>query len=145
VFLGTYRHTVDAKGRLAIPARIRESLPGGSTIVNGPDGCLQIYPPQEWAHTVERFQPNAASPADRRNYTRQLFASARECEFDQQGRIVLSAQHREYARIGTAAVVAGVNNLVEIWSEARWREMGEKNAEDFTRLVDQIAQTSRDE
>lgn len=145
MFLGTYRHSVDAKGRLAIPARIRESLPGGSTIVNGPDGCLQIYPPQEWGHVVDRFQANSASPADRRNYTRQLFASARECEFDQQGRIVLSAQHRAYAHIGAAAVVVGVNNLVEIWSDARWREAGEKNAEEFTQLVDQIAQSSRSE
>jgi len=139
MFLGTYRHSVDAKGRLAIPARIRENLPGGSTVVNGPDGCLQIYPPQEWARTVEKFQVSSASPATRRNYMRQLFASARECEFDRQGRVILSAQHRQYAGIEANAVIVGVNNLVEIWSEARWRDVGEKSPDDFTHLVDQIA------
>ncbi len=141
MFLGTYRHSVDAKGRLAIPSRMREHLPGGSTVVNGPDGCLQIYPPQEWARVVDRFQVSSASPAAQRSYMRQLYASARECEFDRQGRVMLSSQHRDYAGIGTSAVVVGMNNLVEVWSEERWREVGEKNAADFTRLVDQIAES----
>jgi MraZ protein len=143
MFLGTYRHSLDAKGRLAIPARMRENLPGGSTVVNGPEGCLQIYPPEEWDRVVQQFKVSSSSASAQRSYMRQLYSSARECEFDRQGRIILSAQHRQYAAIGSSAVVVGMNNLVEIWSEERWREVGEKGPDDFTQLVDRIAESQR--
>src|SRR5712671_1926251 len=56
MFLGTYRHAVDAKGRLAIPARFREQLPTGTVISKGAEGCLQVYPPKEWARVKDRMR-----------------------------------------------------------------------------------------
>jgi MraZ protein len=72
-----------------------------------------------------------------------LFGSARECEFDAQGRIVLSADHRSYAGIGAAAVVVGVNNLIEIWNDEAWRRIGDATPDEYTRIQDRVAERER--
>ena len=77
MFLGTYRHTVDAKGRLAIPARLREGLSQGSVISKGAEGCLRIYPPEEWAREQAEQRLTSLSPAEARRLTRMTFGAAR--------------------------------------------------------------------
>lgn len=143
MFLGTYRHAVDQKGRIAIPARFREQLPSGTIISRGAEGCLQVYPPKEWAKVEGAMRISATTPAEERQFRRMLFSSARECEFDAQGRIVLSADHRSYAGIAQAAVVVGVNNLIEIWNEDAWRRIGDATAEEYTRIQDRVAERER--
>jgi MraZ protein len=143
MFLGTYRHAVDPKGRIAIPARFREQLPSGTIISKGPEGCLQVYPPDEWARVQSGMRISATTPAEERQLRRMLFGSARECEFDAQGRIVLSADHRSYAGIDAAAVVVGVNNLIEIWNEQAWRRIGDAAADEYTRIQDRVAERER--
>jgi len=143
MFLGTYRHAVDAKGRIAIPARFREQLPSGTIICRGPEGCLQVYPPDQWAREQAALRLSSTSPVQERRHTRIMFGGARECEFDAQGRIILSADHRTYARITNAAVIAGVNNLIEIWNEESWRHVGEATPEELTRIQDDVAERRR--
>ena len=72
-----------------------------------------------------------------------MFGAARECEFDAQGRIVLSADHRSYAGIGSTAWVVGVNNVIEIWNDEDWRRIGEATPEEYTRVQDQVAERRR--
>ena len=143
MFLGTYRHAVDQKGRIAIPARFRENLPTGTIISKGAEGCLQVYPPDEWARVQSGMRISSTTPAEERQLRRMLFGSARECEFDVQGRIVLSADHRSYAGISGTAVVVGVNNLIEIWNEDGWRRIGDATAEEYTRVQDRVAERER--
>jgi MraZ protein len=143
MFLGTYRHAVDPKGRLAIPARFREQLPSGSVIAKGAEGCLQIYPREEWGREQAGQRLTSISPAEERRLARMLFGAARECEFDAQGRIVLSADHRSYAGIGATAWIVGVNNLIEIWNDDDWRRIGDATAEEYTRIQDQVAERRR--
>jgi MraZ protein len=138
MFLGKYRHSVDAKGRLAIPARFREQLPSGSVVTIGPDGALRIYPPAEWAQVMGALRLSEATSPTERALVRRLFAEASEVEFDAQGRVLIPASLREAAGIKGAAVVSGANNLVEIWSEPRWRQLEEETA-DFTHLADEVA------
>src|SRR5437588_1497940 len=116
MFLGTYRHAVDTKGRVAIPARFREQLPSGTVISKG---------------------------AEERRLARMMFGAARECEFDAQGRIVLSADQRQYAAITGIAWIVGVNNLIEIWNDEGWRRIGEATPEEYTRIQDQVAERRR--
>src|SRR5438045_8672269 len=123
MFLGTYRHSVDAKGRIAIPARFREQLPTGTVISKGAEGCLQLYPPQEWARE-QGLRLGSTTPAEERRLARMMFGAARECEFDAQGRIVLSAVQRQYPGIANVAWVVGVNNLSEIWTDDNCRPNG---------------------
>lgn len=143
MFLGTYRHTVDAKGRVAIPARFREQLPTGSVIAKGPEGCLQLYPQGEWGTEQSTRRLGSTTPAEERRHMRMMFGAARECEFDAQGRIVLAADHRAYAGITSTAVIVGVNNLVEIWNEEAWRRIGEATPDEFTRIQDEVAERRR--
>ncbi len=143
MFLGTYRHAVDSKGRIAIPARFREQLPAGTIICKGPEGCLQVYPPEEWAKEQANQQLGSMTLAEQRRLTRMMFGAARECEIDSQGRIVVSADHRSYAGIANAAWVVGVNNLIEIWNDEGWRRIGEATPDEFTRIQDQVAERRR--
>jgi len=143
MFLGTYRHAVDSKGRLAIPARFREQLPTGSIISKGAEGCLQVYGPEEWVKEQAALQLTSESPAEERRLTRMRFGAARECEFDAQGRIVLSADQRGYAGITGIAWIVGVNNLIEIWNDENWRRIGEATPEEYTRIQDQVAERRR--
>ncbi len=143
MFLGTYRHAVDTKGRLAIPARFREQLPTGSIISKGAEGCLQVYRPDEWVKEQSALPLTSESPAEERRLTRMRFGAARECEFDAQGRIVLSADQRAYAGITGIAWIVGVNNLIEIWNDENWRRIGEATPEEYTRIQDQVAERRR--
>jgi MraZ protein len=138
MFLGTYRHSVDAKGRLAIPARFREQLPTGTIIAKGAEGCLQVYPPEEWSKE-QTLRQGSMTPAEERRLARMMFGAARECEFDAQGRIVLSADQRQYAGITNVAWVVGVNNVCEIWNDEGWRRIGEATPDEYTRIQDQVA------
>ena len=74
---------------------------------------------------------------------RMMFGAARECEFDAQGRIVLSADQRQYAGITGIAWIVGVNNLIEIWNDEGWRRIGEATPEEYTRIQDQVAERRR--
>jgi MraZ protein len=143
MFLGTYRHSVDQKGRLAMPARFREQLPAGSIVARGPEGCLQVYPPQEWAREQTEQRLGSGTAAEERRLMRMLFGAARECDFDAQGRILLSPEQRAYAGITTTAWIIGVNNLIEIWNEDAGRRLGEATPEEYTRIQDQVAERRR--
>src|ERR1700737_2227838 len=98
MFLGTYRHSVDAKGRVAIPARFREQLPSGTVISKGAEGCLQVYPPQEWAQE-QGLRLGSTPAAEERRLARMMFGAARECELRAQGRIPTPADQHLFADI----------------------------------------------
>jgi MraZ protein len=145
MFLGTYRHSVDTKGRLAIPARFREKLPSGSIVAKGAEGCLQLYPPEEWAGEQAAQRLSSSTPAEERRLMRMLFGAAREAEFDAQGRITLSADQRAYAGITNTAWIVGVNNLIEIWNDEGWRRLSDASPDEYTRIQDQVAERRRAE
>ena len=137
MFLGKHERNLDDKGRLAIPARFREQLPTGSVITIAPDNCLRVYPPGEWERVTGQSVVSAATSPAERTMIRNLFASAAPLELDAQGRTLLPANLRERAGIGASAVVVGVNNVVEIWSQDRWE--AEETTSDFTQLADEVA------
>lgn len=138
MFVGHYRHSIDVKGRLAIPAKHREQLPGGSMVTIAPEGCLRVYPPAEWDLVTAELKVSTATDTTERNLIRRMFAEASDIEFDRQGRALIPARLREAAGLGGAAVVAGANNVVEVWSEDRWEALL-ANTGDFTKLADAVA------
>jgi MraZ protein len=142
VFLGHYRHSIDAKGRLAIPARHREQLPSGSVISIAPEGCLRIYPPSEWETVTVELRVSTATGTSERNLIRRLFSEAADIEFDKQGRALIPSRLRDAAGLGGTAVVAGVNNVVEVWSEPGWDALVADTG-DFTALADEVAKNRR--
>ncbi len=123
MFTGEYRHSVDAKGRLAVPAKFRSQLAGGAFVSRWLDTCLAIWPRDGWERLAGKV---AALPtvenAGARAFSRFVFASAVEVEYDAQGRFVLPAYLREAAGLGGEAVIVGSLDHAEIWSPARWEE-----------------------
>lgn len=142
MFFGQYPRSLDPKGRLAIPPRFREHLPQGSVVTIGQNGALRLYPPAEWDVVTQNLRLSNTDDPQMRSLIRRLFAEAYEVEFDGQGRVLIPAQLREQAGIEGSAVVTGANNVVEIWSSARWNEL-RSATEDFTALADAVAEKQR--
>jgi len=120
VFLGRYDHTIDTKGRLALPARYRDDLASGVVVTRGFDACLLVYPMVQWAPLAERVAGLSISDPDVRALRRLLFADAADLDLDKQGRILIPAGLRDYAGLDRDAVVAGMHSFIEIWSPERW-------------------------
>jgi MraZ protein len=138
VFYGTFRHAVDSKGRVALPAQFRRDL-GGAVIAPGAENRLVIRPAAEWQEYEQHFRLTNESSADQRLYMRHLYAGAREVEVDAQGRILLSPEHRGFARIEDRAVFVGVSNVVEVVGEVVWdTESLGLDPETFTQLGDRV-------
>ncbi len=123
MFLGRFAHNLDAKGRLAIPARFRAVLEDGVVLTRGIDRCVTAYPMPVWNELAEKISALSMIDPNARQFRRMMFAGAANLELDGQGRIVLSAALREFAEIDREVVVVGVNSSFEIWSPDRWREM----------------------
>jgi len=124
MFLGDFYPRMDEKGRIALPAKFRERLGAGMVITKGQDRCLYVYPQTEFERMAERLS-RAGSTAATRNYMRQFFGGADDQTPDKQGRVVIKQALRDYAGLEREVAVIGVNNRVEIWSEAAWRAFTE--------------------
>lgn len=120
MFTGEYRHTIDAKGRIAVPARFRGELVGIAYVTRWMDGCLAIFPKDAWSALAERVAGLQVSDASARSFARFLFGGAFEVELDRQGRAVLPAALREEAGLNGEAVVVGMRDHVEVWQPERW-------------------------
>ena len=137
-FKGEYNHTVDAKGRLIVPAKFREALGETFVVTKGLDGCLYVYSDKEWENIENKFRELPLTAQDARKFTRFFFAGAADCELDKQGRILLPSVLRDYAGIEKEVVLAGVLNRVEIWSKERWIDNSEYN--DVNQLAEHMAE-----
>jgi MraZ protein len=117
--VGSFRHGVDAKGRVALPARLRGSLPEGSIIAKGTEHRLVIWPPDAWDELGRSLRATKQG-AELRKVQRILFASARPVELDAQGRMLIDADHRSWAEIRERCVFVGLGTCVEIVGEELW-------------------------
>ena len=121
VFKGTYRHRIDPKGRLPVPAAFRRLLrEQRSVVVTLLDQCLAAYPPEEWARLEAQLGQLPAFSRPVKALTRLLASRAADCEVDVQGRILLPAALRDAAGLSRDAVVVGVLNRFEVWSPEAW-------------------------
>src|SRR5829696_1432757 len=112
VFLGRYAHNLDAKGRLAVPARYREALAEGVILTRGIDRCLALYPLEAWRPLAEKVAALPITDADARNFRRLVFAEASDLALDAQGRILVPPDLRRYAELEREALIVGVGASV---------------------------------
>ena len=121
MFKGTYRHRIDGKGRLPIPAAFRRALGGeGRVVVTPLDQCLAGYPPSEWAKLEAQLAALPAFSKPAKALTRLVASRAADCEIDVQGRILLPPGLRAAAGLERDAVVIGVLNRFEVWAPEGW-------------------------
>ena len=134
---GQYQHSIDTKGRLFIPAKLREELGDTFYVTMGVDGCLSVYSDESWGRFTEKFE---SLPFTKTRAMRPLFANAAKCEPDAQGRILLPAKLREYANLRKDVVVIGVSNRAEIWNADVWTalEAEELNPENLAAVMEEL-------
>jgi len=122
MFIGEYSHSIDQKGRMAIPAKMRGKLSDGAVVTKGMDNCLFVYPRIEWEKLAEKLANLPISDNKARAYARSVLAGAMELEFDKLGRVLIPGYLREFANLGNSVTVAGLYNRIEIWNEKAWKE-----------------------
>jgi len=135
---GEYQHTIDAKGRLFIPSKLREELGDTFYITVGMDPCLSIYSLESWNGFIDRFN---SMPYSRSRRMRPLFANAAKCELDGQGRILIPQKLRDYAGLKKEITVIGVSSRAEIWDSERWRRIEEEEltAENLSEVMEELS------
>lgn len=120
MFTGEYRHSVDEKGRMAVPARFRVQLAAGAYVSRWIDGCLAIFPRDDWDVLTAKVAGLPVTDPGSRAFQRFLFGGAIEAELDRQGRVLVPGYLREWAELAGEAVIVGSRDHAEIWAPARW-------------------------
>lgn len=118
--MGEYTHNMDKKGRLIIPAKIRDELEEKFVITRGLDNCLFLYPMPEWKKLEEKLTSLPMTSKNARNFVRFFFSGANECELDKQGRVSLPLNLRDFAQFEREIVIVGLANRLELWAKEKW-------------------------
>lgn len=138
LFMGEFLHSLDDKGRLIIPAKLREGLGEKFILTRGLDRSLFVYPLSEWENIEERMKALPTTQADARAFVRMFFSGAIECEPDKQWRITIPTNLRTHARIDKDLYILGVSTRIEIWSREVWEEYSSQAEESYETLAEKI-------
>ncbi|ATH91318.1 cell division protein MraZ [Bacillus glycinifermentans] len=138
MFMGEYQHTIDAKGRMIVPAKFREGLGEQFVLTRGLDQCLFGYPMSEWKLIEEKLKALPLTKKDARAFTRFFFSGATECELDKQGRINIASPLLSYAKLEKECVVIGVSNRIELWSKEIWEQYVEEQEDSFAEIAENM-------
>lgn len=136
MLLGEFRHTLDTKNRLSLPAKFRSALGKKVVVTHGYDRCLSVYALPAWKRVSERYASAPAESPEARALARFFLAGACEVDVDTAGRILIPDYLKKYAGLSGKAVVAGVSDRAEIWEEGAW----EKYARTVEKTADQLAE-----
>ena len=122
MLMGEYSHSLDTKGRLIMPAKLRQDIGDKFILTKGLDGCLFAFSQTEWNNFEEKLKSLPLSDKNARNFVRFFLSGATECEIDKQGRFLLVNTLREYAEITKEVIIIGVGTRLEIWNKDKWKK-----------------------
>ncbi|MEK7516205.1 MAG: division/cell wall cluster transcriptional repressor MraZ [Patescibacteria group bacterium] len=122
MFIGEYQHTLDEKGRLALPAKYRADLSSGAVVTRGLDRCLFLYPRNEWEKLASRLAALPIAQSNTRAIARLMLAGAMDVTPDKMGRMLIPEYLREYASLERSVVLSGLYNRLEIWNAGEWEK-----------------------
>lgn len=140
MFFGEFRHSIDAKGRLSIPAKMRNQCGESVFITRGNDGCLALYTQDGWEEYYQGLQALPQKKKSTRIYMRLVTSLTSECEFDKLGRINIPLRLRQEGNLEKECIVVGVGDHVEIWNQEAWNQFYDDNKDSF----DDISETLED-
>ena len=120
--MGEYEHSLDAKGRLIMPAKLRQDIGEKFVITKGLDGCLFVFSQNEWSNFESKLKELPLTNKNARDFVRFFLSGATECEIDKQGRFLLVNTLREYAEITKEVIIIGVGTRLEIWNKEKWKK-----------------------
>lgn len=138
MFIGEFQHSVDTKGRLAIPVKYRQELEHGAVVTRGLDHCLFLYPLSEWNRLAEKIAQLPLNQANSRAFSRLMLAGAMDVQIDKQGRIILPDYLRKYAGLGKQVVVTGLYDRIEIWDTDEWKKYKATTEKDSNEIAEQM-------
>lgn len=136
LLIGEYEHSIDTKGRLIMPSKLKEDIGEKFVVTKGLDGCLFVYSQTEWKTFEDKLRAFPLTNKDARALVRFFLAGAMECEIDKQGRFLIPGNLREFAGLEKEVVVIGVLDKIEIWSKDKWQ----KYSEEENSSADEIAE-----
>lgn len=140
VFIGEYKHSIDEKGRLAIPIKFRADLSKGAVVTRGLDTSLFLFPKEEWDKLAEKLASLPLGQSNSRAFARLMLAGAMDVEVDKQGRVMLPEYLRTYAGLHKSVVIAGLYNRLELWDESSWNAYKLKMEEDAESVAEQLGE-----
>ena len=138
MLIGEYRHALDDKGRLFVPAKLRDALGEPLVVTRGLDQCLFVFPPAEWQRLEAKLRALPLAQSSARAFVRLLLSGASECVPDKQGRVTIPAHLREYAGLDRDVVVIGASNRVEIWDQQAWEQYLATNEDAFAEIEEGV-------
>ena len=140
MFIGEYKHSIDEKGRLAIPKKFRKRLQKGAVVTRGLDTSLFLFPKEEWDKLAEKLSSLPLGQSNSRAFARLMLAGAMDVSLDKQGRVVLPEYLRSYASLKKKTIVAGLFNRLEIWDESKWRSYNKKLESDAESVAEKLGE-----
>ena len=140
MFIGEYSHSLDDKGRLAVPKKFRGDLATGAVVTKGFDDCLFLYTKKQWETLAEKLANLPFAQANARAFARHMLAGAMDAPLDKQGRIILPEYLRAFACLKKNVVVAGLYNRLELWDEDMWAGYKKKTEKASNQIAEQMAE-----
>lgn len=138
---GEYKHSIDAKRRLAMPAKFRKELGRGAVLTRGLDKCLFVFSKEQWRGFAEKLSQMPLGQQDNRAFARLFLSGAVEVDFDGLGRALVPDNLAHYAGLKKSAIITGVFNRLEIWDEVKWekyRSNLEKNSDSIAEKLGEL-------
>lgn len=130
MLMGEYSHSLDTKGRLIMPAKLRQDIGDKFILTKGLDGCLFVFSQTEWNNFEEKLKGLPLSDKNARNFVRFFLSGATECEIDKQGRFLIPTNLRISANLEKDAIIIGVGTRIEIWNKETWEKCDEEISAD---------------
>ena len=140
MLIGEYKHTLDTKKRLSLPAKWRKELGATLILTRGLDACLFVYPIKEWQKITEKIGQLPLGQSDTRGFNRFFLSGATEVEVDKIGRILVPDFLKDFARLKNSVVLAGVHDRVEIWGEKQWNDYKRKIEGQADQLAEKLGE-----
>lgn len=138
MFIGEYHHSIDEKGRLAVPTKFRKDLAKGAVVTRGLDSSLFLLPLEEWDKLSEKLASLPLGQANSRAFSRLMLAGAMDIGLDKQGRFVVPEYLRLYAGLGKKVVIVGIHTRMEIWDESKWEAYNKQTEKEAVNIAEEL-------
>ncbi len=140
MLLGEFKHNLDDKGRIAIPAKFRTTLSDGAIMTKGLDGCLFMFGLSEWKILAEKLVKLPLAQSNSRAFVRLMLAGAVDARVDVQGRVLVPDYLRKYSKLKKQVIIAGLYNRIELWDADRWEKYKEKTEGSSEEIAEQLSE-----
>jgi len=140
MFIGEYQHSLDAKGRVAVPSKFRQKLSGGAIITRGLDYCLFLFTNKDWEALAQKIVALPLAQSNSRAFSRLMLAGAVDVEVDQQGRVLIPEYLRAYAQLKKHIVITGLYSRIEIWDSEKWKTYKQKTESASDEIAERLGE-----